>query len=170
MDKAEKLGREDVWLYSEIGWNLGTLKKYEEGLKYFEKVIEMGRNDEWIYSQIGWTLAKLGRNEEAVENFKKAVELNPYDSWIEYNLGRVLRKCGKFIEAMEHIKKSAEIGGYEGWTDLELAWDYAEIDEKEIAKEYLENVEKYLDINSDAVKEDYNIVKSLINAMPVIFS
>ena len=60
--------------------------------------------------------------------------------------------------------------GYEGWTDLELAWNYAEIDEKEVAKEYLENVEKYLDINSDAVKEDYNIVKFLINAMPIMFS
>ncbi len=39
-----------------------------------------------------------------------------------------------------------------------------------MAKEYLKNIEKYLDINFDAVKEDYNIVKYLINAKLIIFS
>ena len=94
--EAEKLGRNDIWLYSEIGWNLsGEPEKYQEALEYFQKAIELGRDDEWINGQIGFALSKLGKNKEAVKYFEKAKFINPDNEWISYHLGSCYRKLGE---------------------------------------------------------------------------
>ena len=66
--EAEKLGRSDIWLYSEIGWNLsGEPEKYDEALRYFEKAVELGRDDEWINGQIGFLIIL----DLVIENWEK---------------------------------------------------------------------------------------------------
>lgn len=130
----------------------------------------MGREDEWIYSQFAWTLEKLNKEEEAIENYKKALTYNKYDSWILYHLGICLRKVGSFIEAIKYMKKASEKGELNGWVDLELAWNFAEIGEKEAAKGYLANVEKYLNINDEGVSRDYKIVKAQIESLPTLLA
>ena len=69
--------------------------------------------------------------------------------WISYSLGSCYRKLGEISKAIEILKVSAEKGEYRGWTELELAWCYALIDEKEKAQEYLKEaihilVERFL--------------------------
>lgn len=53
------------------------------------------------------------------------------------NFGR--NSAGNF-----NLEQEIEISQFKGWGDLELAWCYALIDEKEKAEEYLNNVEEYL--------------------------
>ena len=165
--EAEKLGRNDIWLYSEIGWNLsGQPEKYEEALEYFEKAVALGREDDWINGQIGFSLAKLGRTKEALEHFEKAKFINPDSEWISYHLGSCYRKLGEVSKAIEILKVSAEKGEYRGWTELELAWCYALIDEKEKAQEYLKEADLYIGgeiLNSPELKKDVETIKQLIS-------
>ena len=165
--EAEKLGRNDIWLYSEIGWNLsGQPEKYEEALEYFEKAVALGREDDWINGQIGFSLAKLGRTKEALEHFEKAKFINPDSEWISYHLGSCYRKLGEISKAIEILKISAEKGEYRGWTELELAWCYALIDEKEKAQEYLKEADSYIGgeiLNSPELKKDVETIKQLIS-------
>lgn len=165
--EAEKLGRNDIWLYSEIGWNLsGQPEKYEEALEYFEKAVALGREDDWINGQIGFSLAKLGRTKEALEHFEKAKFINPDSEWISYHLGSCYRKLDEISKAIEILKPSAEKGEYRGWTELELAWCYALIDEKEKAQEYLKEADSYIGgeiLNSPELKKDVETIKQLIS-------
>lgn len=165
--KAEKLGRNDIWLYSEIGWNLsGQPEKYEEALEYFQKAVALGREDDWINGQIGFSLAKLGKTKEALEYFEKAKFINPDSEWISYHLGACYRKLDEISKAIEILKPSAEKGEYRGWTELELAWCYALIDEKEKAQEYLKEADSYIGgeiLNSPELKKDVETIKQLIS-------
>ena len=82
------------------------------------------------------------------------------------------KKLGVYIERLivsqpDNGEEELEITDYKGFGDLQLAWCYALIDEKEKAKEYFENVDKYLvsSLEKDKeLKKDYNIVKELINS------
>ena len=165
--EAEKLGRNDIWLYSEIGWNLsGEPEKYDEALKYFEKAVELGRDDEWINGQIGFSLSKLGKNKEAVKYFEKAKFINPDSDWISYHLGACYRKLGEIEKATEILNIILEKGEYRGWTELELAWCYALIDEKEKAQKYLKEADSYIGgevINSPELKKEFDTVKQMIS-------
>ena len=68
------------------------------------------------------------------------------------------------------MNKAEEKGELNGWVDLELAWNFAEIGEKEAARTYLTNVEKYLDINDKGVSRDYKIVKAQIDSLPTLLA
>ena len=165
--EAEKLGRNDIWLYSEIGWNLSEdPQEYNEALEYFQKAVELGRDDEWINGQIGFVLSKLGKNKEAVKYFEKAKFINPDSEWISYHLGCCYRKLGEVQKAIEILTVIKEKGEFRGWTELELAWCYALIDEKEKAREYLKEADSYIGgeiANSPELKKDFETVKQLIS-------
>lgn len=165
--EAENLGRKDVWLYSEIGWNLSeNPEKYEEALGYFEKAVELGRNDSWINGQIGFVLSKMGKNKEAVKYFEKARFINSEDTWVLYHLGACYRKTGDIEKALEILNISLEKGEYKGWVELELAWCYALIDEKEKALEFLKEADSYIGseiVSSSELKKDFETIKKLIS-------
>ena len=163
---AKDLGRDDAWLNSQIGWNL-LEEDVKEALKYLNKAKDLGKDDAWINRQFGFAYSQLGEYEKAISSFKKARELGANDSWLLYQLGLALKEYGNIEEAINIFKEEIEITDYKGFGDLQLAWCYALIDEKEKAKEYFENVDKYLvsSLEKDKeLKKDYNIVKELINS------
>ncbi|MCY7007322.1 tetratricopeptide repeat protein [Fusobacterium simiae] len=163
---AEGLGRNDAWLNSQIGWNL-LEKDLHKALEYFNKAKKLGKDDAWINMQFGFAYSKLGEYEKAISSFKKARELGMNNSWLLYQLGIALKEYGNIEEAIKIFKEEIEITDYKGFGDLQLAWCYALIDEKEKAKEYFENVDKYLASsleNDEELKKDYNTVKELINS------
>lgn len=166
--EAEKLGRKDVWLCSEIGWNLSeNPEKYEEALGYFNKAVELGRDDTWINGQIGFVLSKMGKNKEAIKYFEKAKFINSEDTWILYHLGSCYRKTGDIEKALNVLNISLEKGEYKGWVELELAWCYALIDEKEKAEEYLKEADSYIGgeiVSSFELKKDFETIKKLISS------
>ena len=163
---AKDLGRDDAWINSQIGWNL-LEDDLKEALKYLNKAKDLGKDDIWINRQFGFAYSKLGEYEKAILSFKKARELGANDSWLLYQLGLALKEYGNIEEAINIFKEEIEITNYKGFGDLQLAWCYALIDEKEKAKEYFENVDKYLSSSlekDEDLKKDYNTVNELINS------
>ena len=147
---AKDLGRDDAWLNSQIGWNL-LEEDLKEALEYLNKAKDLGKDDVWINRQFGFAYSQLGEN----------------DSWLLYQLGLALKEYGNIEEAINVFKEEIEITDYKGFGDLQLAWCYALIDEKEKAREYFKNVDEYLASfleKDEELKKDYNTVKELINS------
>ena len=164
--KAEKLGRNDIWINSQIGWNL-LEKDLHKALEYFDKAKSLGKDDAWLNMQYGFAYSRLGEYENAISYFKKARGFGEDNSWLLYQLGLALKETGNIEEAINVFKEEIEITDYQGFGDLQLAWCYALIDKKEKAKEYFKNVDKYLSSsleNDEKLKKDYNIVNELINS------
>ena len=121
--------------------------------------------------QYGFAYSRLGEYENAISYFKKARGFGEDNSWLLYQLGLALKETGNIEEAINVFKEEIEITDYQGFGDLQLAWCYALIDEKEKAKEYFKNVDKYLSSslkNDEELRKDYNTVKELINSTTYI--
>ena len=165
--EAEKVGRKDIWLYSEIGWNLAdNTEDCEKALEYFTKAVELGRDDTWINGQIGFVLSKLGKIKEAITHFEKAYFALPEDMWIAYQLGIVYRKDGEILKAIDILEKTLEKTPFRGWVELELAICYGLIEEKEKAQKYLDEAENFIGgekENSVDVKRDFDLAKQLLS-------
>ena len=167
---AKDLGRNDAWINSQIGWNL-LEKDLNKALEYFNIAKDLGKDDAWLNMQFGFAYSKLGEYEKAILTFKKVRETGETNSWLLYQLGLALKEYGNIEEAIETFKEELEITDYKGFGDLQLAWCYALIDEKEKAKEYFKNVDKYLSSslkNDEELRNDYNTVKELINSTTYI--
>lgn len=180
--EAEKIKNDDVWICSEIAWNLLNISddienleektaNLQKGLEYLNKAKELGRDDKWINGQLGFVLTKLGNNKESIKYFEKAGFIDSEDEWIAYNLGVVYKKVGEIQKAIDILNIVLESGEYKGWTELELAWCYALIDEKEKAQEYLKEADSYIGgetANSPELKKDFETVKQLLSAIPYL--
>ena len=150
LNVAKELGREDEWIHSQIGYQLGyNPDKSEEALEHFEKAIELGRDDAWIFEVKGIILLDLKRYEEALESFKKAYDKDN-NGWYLYSMGRCLRGLERYEEAIEILLKSRQISLDEedvvDGEDFELAHCYIGIGDKE-------NAQKYLDLARDSVTQ-----------------
>ena len=156
-----------IFLNSEIAYWYGELRDVENALKHLYIAKDLGRDDAWINRQFGFAYSQLGEYEKAISSFKKARELGTNDSWLLYQLGLALKEYGNIEEAINIFKEEIEITDYKGFGDLQLAWCYALIDEKEKAREYFKNVDEYLASfleKDEELKKDYNTVKELINS------
>ena len=166
LNVAKELGRDDEWLNSELGFELGyNPDTREESLKHFERAIELGRNDAWIWEMRGTLLFELEKYEDALYSFRKAYSLND-DGWYLYSIGRCLRRLERYDEAIENLLKSRQISLDEDdvvdGEDLELAFCYVGIGDKEKAEKYLksakESIEKQGTLN-DYIKEEIDEIE-----------
>lgn len=153
--KVEELGEKDFVLNLNIGFCMNEVGRSEEALKYYLKALEEASDNSLLISQIGVTYGALGDLEEGIKFLKRAYEMGRDDVWLNSD---------------KYMKKASEKGELNGWVDLELAWNFAEIGEKEAAKGYLANVEKYLNINDEGVSRDYKIVKAQIESLPTLLA
>ncbi|WP_039984194.1 tetratricopeptide repeat protein [Fusobacterium periodonticum] len=148
LNKAKELGRDDEWLHSEMGYQLGqNPETSKEALEHFEKAMKLGRKDAWIFEMMACTLFNLDRYEEALDYFRKAyAEKN--DNWYLYSMGNCLRALERYEEAIEVLLESRQISLAEkdevDGEDFELAYCYIGIGDKE-------NAQKYLDSARDSV-------------------
>ena len=145
---AKELGRDDEWLHSEMGYQLGqNPETSKEALEHFEKAMKLGRKDAWIFEMVACALFNLDRYEEALDYFRKAyTEKN--DNWYLYSMGNCLRVLERYEEAIEVLLESrrislAEEDAVDG-EDFELAYCYIGMGDKE-------NAQKYLDLARDSV-------------------
>jgi len=148
LNVAKELGRDDEWLHSEMGYQLGqNPETSKEALEHFEKAMKLGRKDAWIFEMMACTLFNLDRYEEALDYFRKAyAEKN--DNWYLYSMGNCLRALERYEEAIEVLLESRQISLAEedevDGEDFELAYCYIGIGDKE-------NAQKYLDLARDSV-------------------
>ena len=177
LNVAKELGREDEWIHSQIGYQLGyNPDKSEEALEHFEKAIKLGRDDAWIFEMKGIILLNLKRYEEALESFKKAYDLND-DSWYLYSIGRCLRGLERYEEAIEILLKSRQISLDEedvvDGEDFELAHCYIGIGDKENAQKYLDSARDSITergILNDYFKEEIEKIEKGISSLDTLFN
>ena len=177
LNVAKELGREDAWLYSQIGYQLGyNPDKSEEALEHFEKAIELGRDDAWIFEVKGIILLDLKRYEEALESFKKAYDKDN-NGWYLYSMGRCLRGLERYEEAIEILLKSRQISLDEedvvDGEDFELAHCYIGIGDKENAQKYLDSARDSITergILNDYFKEEIEKIEKGISSLDTLFN
>ena len=171
LNKAKELGRDDEWLHSEMGYQLGqNPETSKEALEHFEKAMKLGRKDAWIFEMVACTLFNLDRYEEALDYFRKAyTEKN--DNWYLYSMGNCLRVLERYEEAIEVLLESrrislAEEDAVDG-EDLELAHSYVGIGDKDNAQKYLDSARDSIDkqgtLNDDIKREIEEIEKGILS-------
>lgn len=169
---AKELGRDDIWINSEIAWELAyNDNKSEESIKYFEKAIKLGRNDEWIWSRVANVYFDLGRIEDAYNAYSKAYKLVK-NSWYICNVGRCLRKLGKYEEAVKKLLQSRKLSLKEGdvvdLEDLELAYCYAALGDKKKAEKHMKLSMDSLGtraVNEEYLKKQFDEIKEMISVL-----
>ena len=114
--EAEKLGRDDEWLNTEIGQCLGRLERAEEGierlkksLKLIEKEAAENINEKiFINSEIGYLYGFLENSEEALKYFYIAKELGRNDDWIYMHLWFNLERLNGKEEALKYFENEVK--------------------------------------------------------------
>ena len=138
-----QLGRNDDWIYSELGYCLGEMKEYKKSLEYYLKAVEVGRNDIWICSQIAWTYGVIKDFQKSLEWYFKANDLGRNDKWINIQIGLCHRALGDFEMALKNYLLAYELDkGKDIFLISEIAWTYRALGKYSEALEYLEIVEK----------------------------
>ena len=110
--EAEKLGRDDEWLNTEIGQCLGKLKRAEEGLERLKKALKLIEVEDteninkkiFINSEIAYLYELLENSEEALNYFYIAKDLGRNDNWIHMHLWINLEKTIGKEEALKYFQ------------------------------------------------------------------
>jgi tetratricopeptide (TPR) repeat protein/S1-C subfamily serine protease len=77
----------DDFIYTMRGEMLGELKRYEEAINDFTKVIEINPQSVYAYYNRGLLYGKQEKSELAIANFTKAIEINPQFAQAYYTRG-----------------------------------------------------------------------------------
>ena len=171
LNVARALGRDDEWIHSEMGYQLGyNPETRKEALEHFERAMELGRDDAWIFEVTGTVLLNFDRYEEALDYFRKAYAKDE-DGWYLYSMGECLRKLGRYEEAIEVLLESRQISIDEDdvvdGEDLELAHSYLGIGDKDNAQKYLNSARASLieqgTLNDEIKEEIEKIEKGILS-------
>ena len=171
LNVARALGRDDEWIHSEMGYQLGyNPETRKEALEHFERAMELGRDDAWIFEVTGTVLLNFDRYEEALDYFRKAYAKDE-DGWYLYSMGECLRKLGRYEEAIEVLLESRQISIDEDdvvdGEDLELAHSYLGIGDKDNAQKYLNSARASLieqgTLNDEIKEEIEEIEKGILS-------
>jgi len=122
--EAEKLGRDDEWLNTEIGQNekifivseLGYLHsvqgKNEEALKYFYTAKDLGRNDGWIYLHLYHNLKTTKGEEEALKYFEEQAKIEDKNPVLLEALGNIyMLEAANYEKAEKTFQKAFALSG-----------------------------------------------------------
>ena len=140
---AISLGRDDLWIHSELGYCLGELNKLEESLEHYFKVIELEPNNIWALSQIAWTYRCLGKYEEALKENFKALDLGEKSEWVYVEIGYCYKGLNNYDKAIKYYLEANKISKDKNvWLLSELVWLYDGIGKYENGLEYLKKLEK----------------------------
>lgn len=154
------LGRDDIWLHSEVGFCLGGLGKYEEAAEEFKKAIEMGRDDSWIFARLGQAYRELEKYDEALETYFKGLEIDKNDIWLNSEVAwiydTIKDDCNTGLKYLEKVK---ELGRDDIWINSEFGWVYNHLERYEEGLLYLE---KAKELGRDDIWINFEIGYSLV--------
>ena len=143
LKRAISLGRDDLWIHSELGYCLGELNKLEESLEHYLRAIEIAPSNTWLLSQIAWTYRCLGRYEEALKENFKALDLGENSEWVYVEIGYCYKELNNYDKALKYYLEANKISKDKNvWLLSELVWLYNGIKKYENALEYLKKLEK----------------------------
>lgn len=111
LEAAEELviirGNAEDW--SNKGWCLGILGRWNEALASLEKVIELEPHNDMAWANRGTALGCLECHNEALVSFEKAIDLNPDESLNWANRGAALLSFERYDEALESFEKAIKL-------------------------------------------------------------
>ena len=173
--KARSLGRNDAWISLEFGLCYRDLNEYEKALKYFLEAYEKEeryKTDTYLLSSIGKMYDLLGKYENGEEFLRKSYDLGERDRWINMELGECLTRLGKYEEAIEKLLEARRLYMAEGKApyseDLELAYCYAALGDKEKAKYHMDSSIEALGAyveSEEYLKKRFTEIKEMINSL-----
>jgi len=183
LKKVERLGRDDCWLNTEYGFCLMLLQQYKEAIEKYKHALELKdrfKEDTYLLSDIGWLYDRFGKYEDGEKFLSKAYELGERNRWIHMELGECLTRLGRYEEAVEKLLKSRELYIEEGKLpyseDLELAYCYAALKDKNRAEEHmklsLDALGAYAE-SEEYLKKRFTEIREMINSIsnsPQFFS
>ena len=108
-EEPAQTDEEKAKLYWEMSRILVGLKRYEEAITSYDKVIAINPNHNWAWVLRGDALGELGRYEEAIASCDKAIAINPNYDWAWYRRGYSLRQLGRYEEAIASYDKAIAI-------------------------------------------------------------
>ena len=111
--EAEKLGRDDEWLNTEVGQCLGRLGRAEEGIARLKKSLKLIETEApeninekiFINSEIGYLYGFLEIPEEALKYFYITKDLGRNDEWLYMHLWFNLERFKGKEEALKYFEK-----------------------------------------------------------------
>lgn len=160
LEKARKLGRDDIWLHSELGYCLEGLNRYEEAVDEFKKAIDMGRDDIWIFTRLGTVYRELGKYDEALEEYFNGLKIDNNDIYINSEIAwiydTIKNECNIGLKYLEKVK---ELGRDDVWINSEFGWVYNYLEKYEEGLLYLE---KAKELGRDDVWINFEIGYSLM--------
>ena len=143
LNVAKELGREDEWIHSQIGYQLGyNPDKSEEALESFKKAYDKDNN--------GWYLYSMGRCLRGLERYEEAIE--------------ILLKSRQISLDEEDVVDGE---------DFELAHCYIGIGDKENAQKYLDSARDAITergILNDYFKEEIEKIEKGISSLDTLFN
>ena len=74
LDASESMIHDKAWYYSERGWILGLMERYQESFWNLNRALSLGQNDAGLLSQLGWVLNKMEMHDSALDYLRQAEE------------------------------------------------------------------------------------------------
>jgi tetratricopeptide (TPR) repeat protein len=119
-DVDPKMG--EAW--TSLGLAYGELKKYDEAIQAFQKVIELNPYDKRTYGDLGRVQKLAGKLEAATKAYAKHVEINPLDVDTMSTLADIYLDLERYQDAAAVLEKATTMGKPDGWKYGDLAQAY----------------------------------------------
>jgi len=126
-EEPAQTDEEKAKLYWEMSRILVGLKRYEEAITSYDKVIAINPNHNWAWVLRGDALGELGRYEEAIASCDKAIAINPNYDWAWYRRGYSLRQLGRYEEAIASYDKAVTINPNHNWAWYQRGWSLRQL-------------------------------------------
>jgi len=146
------LGRDDLWIHSELGYCLGELNKLEESLEQNFKALDLGEKSEWVYVEIGYCYKGLNNYDKAIKYYLEANKISKdRNVWLLSELVWLYDGIGKYENALEYLKKLEKLGRDDSWFNSEYGFCLIGL------KKYNEAIEKY----KHALEKEKNVKETI---------
>ncbi len=134
---------DDPFYFTNMGWVLNGLERYQEALLYLNKALEVFGEDAWVYAQMGLSYVRLQQYQEAIHNLKKALDMHYDENWMHGELGHCYLQLKQNEEAINYLENALMDEPYNVWYMSQVAHAYLELKQYDLALEYYQKAAKY---------------------------
>jgi tetratricopeptide (TPR) repeat protein len=112
------------WRY--LGFELQSLRRYEEALTAYQQAIAQNKNNFVLYVEQGDIFRALGRYQAAIDSYNLAMQLKPTHPWIYNNRGLAFFKLNLYLQAITDFNRAIELNPrfVNGYLNLGLTYSY----------------------------------------------
>ena len=151
-----------TYVNGELGRNLYVLKRYDESVERYNKVLEKDENNITILNLKGLSLNKLKRYEESIGLYEKALSIDNSYVPLYINKAEALHELGYDGDALDDLEKGKEIYAYFPYIyELEMKIYCKHKEYKRVQEIYDEALS--ISVVNDGIKLQYGIMLSSIN-------